>query len=114
MRLSLARSGRNANHALVGLSTEGMHARASLSRPLWLYKQAGLGAWGSQAPAAAPALGTLERMGQWAGCGAIGTGQPKGHGAGSFLHTKRSAGLGNRGEGELVRMQVGADHSRVS
>lgn len=27
----------------------------------------GWGARGSQAPAAAPALGTLERMGQWAG-----------------------------------------------
>lgn len=42
-----------------------------------------------------PALGALELMGQSTGWGARGTGQPKGHGAGAFLHPKRSAGLGS-------------------
>lgn len=53
-----------------------------------------LGTQGSQAPGAAtPCTGHSqadEPVGQW---GAIGTGQPKGHGAGAFLHTKRSAGF---------------------
>ena len=42
-----------------------------------------------------PALGTLELMGLWAGWGARGTGRTKGHGAGAFLHIKRSAGMGS-------------------
>ena len=43
-----------------------------------------------------PALGALKRMGWPAGWGTTGTGSQKGHGAGAFLHTKRSAGLGSR------------------
>jgi hypothetical protein len=65
----------------------------TLSRPLWLYKQAGQGLWGRQAAAAVALSAQCPR--------AIGTGPGKGHGAGAFLYPERSVGSLEVGGGSV-------------
>lgn len=61
-----------------------------------------------------PALGALELMGQWARVGSHRDRTLEGHGAGAFLHTKRSAGFGRwMGREHRVRVWLRADHLRV-
>lgn len=92
------------------------HASPPLSRPLWLYKQAGLGAQGSQATAAAaPCTGCPQADGL---AGRVGNHRDRiteGPWGRCFLaHQEVSWIREQGGVGALVRMQVRADHSNVS
>lgn len=91
----MAHSGRNANHALVGLSIEGIACQSPLPLPLGSINELGWGP-GTARPLLQqlPVLAAVTLTGQWAGVEGQRDRPPKGHGAGAFLHTKRSAGFG--------------------
>lgn len=90
------------------------HASLS-SRPLGCINELG---WGPRK--ARPllqqlsALSALELMGQWARVRGRRDRTRKGHGAGAFLRTKRSAGFGRwAGREHWARVRVRAGHLRV-
>lgn len=88
---SSAHSGRNANHALVGLSFEGTAGRGAPPSP----PPSTINTWGWGPREARPllqqllAVSALQLMG-WGG-GPQGPDSLAGHGTGAFLHSERSA-----------------------
>lgn len=97
---SSAHSGRNANHALVGLSFEGTAGwGAPPSPPPSTINKWGWGPGEARPLQQLPAVGALQLMGQ--GEGPQGPDSLAGHGTGAFLHSERSAGAEQWARGTL-------------